>query len=130
MLRVDLIRHLGGDAAVRQSQKGAPITSFRVAVNHVRIGQDGDRQESTDWFSVQVIGRQADFARRLGKGTRVFVAGRLDISHYQTREGEPRTGYDVWAGDVQSLSPLPPAEGVAPTSPEQPAVEAVDEFPF
>jgi single-strand DNA-binding protein len=130
MLRVDLVGHLGGDAAVRQSQKGALITSFRVAVNQVRIGQDGDRQESTDWFSVQVVGREADFARRLGKGARVFVAGRLDIRHYQTRDGEPRTGYDVWADEVQSLSPLPPVESAAPTSPEQPAVETVDEFPF
>lgn len=109
MLRVSLIGHLGADPAVRQSQKGTPITSFRVAVNQVRTGPDGDRQESTEWFSIQVIGRQADFAQRLTKGSRVFVEGRLDIHPYTSREGEPRISYDVWADEIQNLSPRPAA---------------------
>jgi single-strand DNA-binding protein len=109
MLRISLIGHLGADATVRQSQKGASITSFRIAVNQVRTGPDGDRQESTEWFSVQAVGRQAEFAGRLGKGTRVFVAGRLTISHYTSRDGESRAGFDVWADEIQNLSPRPAA---------------------
>jgi single-stranded DNA-binding protein len=30
--------------------------------------------------------------------------GRLDISHYQSRDGETKTGFDVWADEVQSVS--------------------------
>ncbi len=51
---VSLIGNLGADPAVRHSQKGTPIASFRVAVNQVRTGPDGDRQESA--------------ARRSGRG--------------------------------------------------------------
>jgi len=105
MLRVTLLGNMGGDPEVRFSQKGTQIASFSVAVNQVRTGPDGERQENTEWFRVKVSGRQVDFVQRLSKGTRVLVIGRLDISHYKNRDGEPRTGFDVWADDVQSMAP-------------------------
>ena len=105
MLRVSLIGHLGADPEVRSSQKGSSMVSFRVAVNLVRTTPDGGRQETTEWFSVRVMGGQAAFASRLGRGARVLVIGRLGISHYQSREGEARTGFDVWADEIQHLSP-------------------------
>ena len=105
MLRVSLLGNLGGDPETRYSQKGTEFTQFRVAVNQVRTGPEGERQENTEWFRVRVSGRQLDFAKRLGKGNRVLVIGRLDISHFLSREGEQRTSYDVWADDIQTMSP-------------------------
>jgi single-strand DNA-binding protein len=105
MLRIQLIGHLGTDMDIRYSQKGTPLTSARLAVNQVRTTPDGERQETTEWFTVRVAGRQSDFAQRLGKGTRVFVDGRLSISHYTSRDGEPRVDFSVWVDDIQSLSP-------------------------
>jgi single-strand DNA-binding protein len=104
MLRVSLLGNLGGDPEARYSQRGALVISFRVAVNFVRNGPDGERQENTEWFRVRVMGRQAEFAQRLQKGNRVLVIGRLDISHYQSREGDTRVGFDVWADEVQNVS--------------------------
>ncbi len=105
MLRVTLLGNMGGDPEVRFSQKGTQIAAFSVAVNQIRTGPDGERQENTEWFRVKVAGRQVDFVQRLSKGTKVLVIGRLDISHYKNRDGEPRTGFDVWADDVQSTAP-------------------------
>jgi single-strand DNA-binding protein len=104
MLRVSLLCNMGADPEVRYTQKGAQITTVRVAVNQVRTGPDGERQENTEWFRVRVSGRQGEFVQRLSKGTRVLVIGRLDIGHYQSKEGEPRTSFDVWADDVQAMS--------------------------
>lgn len=104
MLRVTLLGNLGADPEARFSPKGTQIVSFRVAVNQVRTGPDGERQENTEWFRVRVANRQSEFVQRLGKGARVLVIGRLDIGHYQSRDGEPRTSFDVWADDVQSIS--------------------------
>jgi single-strand DNA-binding protein len=101
MLRVTLLGNLGADPEVRFTQKGSQFVQFRVAVNQVRTGADGERQENTEWFRVRVSGRQQDFAQRLTKGSRVLVIGKLDISHYQSRDGEARVSYDVWADDVQ-----------------------------
>jgi single-strand DNA-binding protein len=104
MLRVTLLGNLGAEPEVRWSAKGTQIAEFRVAVNQVRTGPDGERQENTEWFRVRVPGRQSEFAQRLTKGSRVLVIGRLDISHFQGKDGESRTGFDVWADDVQAMS--------------------------
>jgi single-strand DNA-binding protein len=104
MLRVTLVGNMGGDPELRYSQKGSAIASFSVAVNQVRKGPDGERQENTEWFRIRVGGPQTEFVQRLSKGTKVLVLGRLDISHFQGRDGEPRTGFDVWADDVQAMS--------------------------
>lgn len=105
MLRVTLLGNLGADPEARYTAKGSQITSFRVAVNQVRTGQDGERQESTEWFRVRAMGRLGEFAQRLSKGTKVLVMGRLDIGQYTGRDGETRTSYDVWADEIQSMSP-------------------------
>jgi single-strand DNA-binding protein len=107
MLRVTLLGNLGADPELRYSQKGAPMVTFRVAVNQVRTGPDGERQENTEWFRVRTMGRLAESAQRLTKGSRVLVVGRLDITHYTSREGEQRVGYDVWGDEVQNLSARP-----------------------
>jgi single-strand DNA-binding protein len=105
MLRLSLIGNLAADAELRYSQKGNSVIAFRVGVNQTRTDAGGELQQSTEWFRVSVMGRQSEFARQLTKGTRVLIAGRLDISHYQSREGEQRVGYDVWADEIQNLSP-------------------------
>ena len=104
MLRVSLLGNMGADPEVRYTAKGTQIVSIRVAVNQVRTGPDGERQENTEWFRVRVSGRQSEFVQRLSKGTRVLAIGRLDITHFQGRDGEPRTGFDVWADEVQAMS--------------------------
>jgi single-strand DNA-binding protein len=104
MLRVTLIGNMGADPEVKYTQKGTQIASFSVAVNQVRRGPDGERQENTEWFRIRVSGFQIEFVQRLTKGTRVLVMGRMDISHFQSRDGEPRTGFDVWADDVQAMT--------------------------
>jgi single-strand DNA-binding protein len=104
MLRVTLLGNLGGEPEVRFSQKGTQIASFSVAVNQVRTGPDGERQENTEWFRVKVVGRQIEFVQRLSKGSKVLVMGRLDIGKYKSREGEMRTSFDVWADEVQAMA--------------------------
>ncbi len=109
MLRVSLLGNLGADPELRYTQKGAPIATFRVAVKQVRTGPDGERQENTEWFRVRALGRLAEMAQPLTKGTRVLVVGRLDIGHYQSRQGDMRTGFDVWADQVVNLSSTRPS---------------------
>ena len=104
MLRVTLLGNMGADPEVRYTQRGTQTIMFRVAVNQVKTGPDGERQENTEWFRIRVAGPQTDFVQRLSKGTKVLVLGRMDISHFQGRDGEPRTGFDVWADDVQNVS--------------------------
>src|SRR5215216_7551561 len=107
MLRVTLLGNLGSDPELRYTPSGSQAVTFRVAVNQVRKGPDGERQENTEWFRVNVTGPKTEYVKRYTKGTRVMVVGRLSISHYQSRDGEARTGFDVWADEVESMSPRP-----------------------
>ena len=104
MLRVTVMGHLGSDAELRHTANEAAIASFRIAVNQVRTNAAGEREESTEWFRINVAGRQAEYAARLQKGQRVLVDGRLQISHFQRRDGTPGIGFDVWADEVQNVS--------------------------
>ena len=45
MLRVTLLGNMGADPEVRYSATGQALVSFNVAVNQVRKGPDGERQE-------------------------------------------------------------------------------------
>jgi single-strand DNA-binding protein len=110
MLRVSLIGNLGAEPETRYSQKGSQISTFRVAVNQVRTDADGKPQETTEWFRVRAMGRLAESTQRLAKGGRVLMVGRLDITKYQSRDGEPRVGFEVWADEVVNLAGRP-AEG-------------------
>lgn len=147
MLRVELIGNLGSDPETRFSAGGNKVLQFRVAVNSVK-GQGEDRRERTDWFRVSTMGGKADYLERaLRKGSRVLVLGRFEIGSYTHREtGELRTTYDVWADEVQNLTPrdrdesdgqAPVAAAAAPTiafgqqpSGRQSAEEDIDALPF
>jgi single-strand DNA-binding protein len=94
MLRVTVLGNLGSDAEVRYSAKETPIAQFSIAVNQVRTNATGEREETTEWFRINVAGRQAEYASRLQKGQRVLVDGRLQITHFQRRDGTPGTGLD------------------------------------
>jgi single-strand DNA-binding protein len=107
MLRVTLLGNLGADPDTRFTATGAPAVVFNVAINQVRKGPDGERQESTEWFRVHVSGKRAEFAQRLTRGNKVMVAGRLVIGHYVGKDGDQRTSYDVWADDFEGMSPRP-----------------------
>jgi single-strand DNA-binding protein len=111
MLRIDVIGNLGGDPQVTVSQKGNEQVLLNVAVNQVRTDQNGERRESTEWFRVRAMNNLFERARTLAKGNRVFVAGRCDIGHYVSRDGEPRTSFDVWADEITSLTPRPQEDG-------------------
>jgi single-strand DNA-binding protein len=105
VLRIEIIGNLGSDPEQRFTQDGKAQASIRVAVNSRRLGQDGENVERTDWFRARVMGAKADYVAQFHKGQRVLVIGRLEISEWQTREGETRVSYDVLAGDVVNLSP-------------------------
>ena len=104
MLRVTVLGNLGSDAELRYSASERQITQFRIAVNQMRTNAAGEREESTDWFRINVAGRQAEYASRLQKGQRVLVEGRLQITHFQRRDRTPGVGFDVWADEVQNVS--------------------------
>jgi single-strand DNA-binding protein len=118
MLRVSLLGNLGGDPVMRYTNTGAKTVTFNVAVNQVRKGQDGQREEQTEWFRIHIGGPRSEYAQRFLKGNKVLVEGRLSVSHYRGKDGEMHAAFDVWADELEGMSVRPREPEVAEFMPD------------
>jgi single-strand DNA-binding protein len=95
--KIYLAGNLGQDPDLRYTPNGTPVSRFSVATNEQWTDQDGQLQQRTTWWRVNVWGKQAETTSEfLSKGSQVFIEGRMDP--------EPETGGPrVWTGrDGQS----------------------------
>lgn len=101
--KVILIGNLGANPESRQTQSG-PVCNLRVATTERWTGQDGQKQERTEWHSVTVWGRMAENCQRyLAKGRPVYVEGSLRSRTYNDQEGKERRVWDIQAQTIQFL---------------------------
>lgn len=104
--RVVLVGNIGRDPEMRYSQNGTPVTTFTVAVNRRRRGQDGNFADETDWYRVTLFRQQAERAAEwLHRGSKVLVDGQLQIRTYTGNDGQERTSVEVIADNFQNLTP-------------------------
>jgi single-strand DNA-binding protein len=88
------------DPELRALPSGNNVCGLRIACNGVR--KDGERyQERPNYFDVSVFGLQADdIERRLRKGSRIALDGRLEWREWETAEGHKRQAIGVIADYV------------------------------
>jgi single-strand DNA-binding protein len=104
MNKVILAGNLGADAELRRTEGGYPYLHMRVATTDVWFDQERNRQERTDWHTVQVWTKRAEpLSRLLLKGASVVVEGQLRHSSFE-RDGIKRYFTTVRALDVQIAS--------------------------
>ena len=83
--KITIVGNLGRDPEMRYMADGTAVTSFSVATSRSWTGKDGQRNDETLWFRVNVWGRQAETTNQyLSKGKKVLVEGVL--------QGDPATG--------------------------------------
>lgn len=102
--KVILVGNLGSDPEVRSTPSGQRVANFRLATSRSWTGQDGQRQEKTEWHSIVVWGKQADIAERyLQKGKQIYLEGRLETRSWQDKEGQTRYKTEVICENFQML---------------------------
>jgi single-strand DNA-binding protein len=123
--KIILIGNVGSDPEMRYTPNGKAVTSFRMATNHRYTTSSGESREETEWFRVNVWGKQAESCNQfLSKGKRVYVEGRLRSQNWEGQDGQMRTSLEVSANRVIFL------DKAAPVSlPEEGALEPED-LPF
>jgi single-strand DNA-binding protein len=97
-----LVGRLGGDAEIRYTQGGTPVSRFSLAMN--RQWRDSERQvhEETDWISV-VLWKNENLAAYLTKGAKLYVEGRIQTRSYDDNEGVKRYVTEVVADNIVLL---------------------------
>ena len=99
--RVMLLGNLGADPELRYTQGGRGVLNLRIATTESYVDQSGARKERTDWHSVVVWGKRGEaLGKILGKGSSVFVEGRLSTSSFEGRDGQKRWKTEVIANNI------------------------------
>jgi single-strand DNA-binding protein len=101
--QITIVGHLAYQPRSRTLAGGTIVTDFRVASTPRK--QDKESGEWSDqetlWFGVTCWRALAEnTALSLSKGDRVIVTGRLLAKSWVTKEGEPRSGFDIDATSI------------------------------
>lgn len=130
MNQLNIIGGLTRDPESRTTQSGKQVCTFTVGVN-----RRNDREKS-DFFRVNAWGELGNnCALYLSKGKRVRVTGSVSLSTYTAQDGTTRANLEVFAQDVEFLSPASQGQQNAPQAAKTDAQSGFvqvenDEIPF
>jgi single-strand DNA-binding protein len=120
MNRVFLMGNLTRNPELRKTPTGVPVSDLGLAVNERYKNKSGEVVESVCFADVVVWGRQAETCGQyLGKGSPVFVEGRLQLDQWKTDSGEKRSRLRVRADRVQFLGRPHNDHGAGGTDPAE-----------
>ena len=98
--RVELLGRVGADPELRYAQSGTAVARLRLATDRLR--QNGESE--TDWHDIVCWGKLAEAVNQyVGKGDRLYVAGRLAQSSWEGEDGQRRWRVEVHAAEVVFL---------------------------
>ena len=79
-----------------------PLLKFNLAVTEPRPVGDGKWKDNTQWFRIIIKGKRVDyFQKKLKKGDRVYIKGRLSVRNYEDRNGDKR-----WITEIEVTAKL------------------------
>lgn len=127
--RVEISGNLTRDPELRTTQSGMPVMNVGIAVNERRKnGQTGEWEDYANFVECTMFGNRAESAaKRLGKGAKAYIAGKLHYSQWE-RDGQKRSKIEIIVDEIDFI----PAKVAGPEAvPSQPAPELYDEdIPF
>ncbi|MBC7541620.1 MAG: single-stranded DNA-binding protein [Candidatus Sericytochromatia bacterium] len=97
-----IIGRVGKDPETRYFENGRAVSKFSLAVN--RPVKDKQGNEMTDWFSVDIWGKQAELASELiRKGMLISVSGACHVDEWTDPQGVKQKMVKVAADSFQLL---------------------------
>lgn len=134
--RVMIIGRLGADPDLRYTQSGQATCSLRIATDESYTDRDGKRVDRTEWHRVSVFGKAAENCNQyLGKGSLVYVEGKLATRKWQDQNGHDRYTTEIRADRVQFLEkrengPQKPAQRQERGNQQDTVMDDMDTIPF
>jgi single-strand DNA-binding protein len=136
------IGRLGRDPESKATQSGQTVINFSMACQDDYKDKSGEKIERTEWVRVVMWGQSADiFAKYAGKGSKVYIEGKLTTRKWQDKEGRDQYTTEVNAsgfefldsksdGPSSALSARPQQAKTYTDSQGQPSVDYDDDIPF
>lgn len=111
MNKVILCGNLVRDNEIHYSQSGLAILNNVIAINEKKKNNNGEYQTISTFIDLVFFGKTAEVVNQyLKKGSKILVEGKIDVSTYQTQNGENRKSVKViveqleMIGEAQSSS--------------------------
>ena len=97
--KIIIVGHIGQEPRINTAN-GKTVANYSIATTY-KAGST----EETIWFSCVSWEKQAEFIQKyVGKGTMLYVEGRLRMSKYTDNQGQERMTPEVIVSNVQLLS--------------------------
>jgi len=103
--RVTLIGNVGQDPEVRSAGSGR-VANFSVATSRQWTGQNGDKQEKTEWHRIVAWdnargAKLADVVEKyVKKGDKIYIEGRIETRQWQDKENQTRYMTEIIANEI------------------------------
>ena len=107
--KVILLGNVGQAPEIRESQAGKFATFNLATTDRGYTKQDGTQvPERTEWHSCVVFGRQAETVERyVGKGTKLYIEGKLRTRKYTARDNTEKYTTEVVVDNFEMLGGKP-----------------------
>ena len=145
-----LIGNLTRNPEMKTTTTGRSVTSFGVATSRQWTGQDGQKQEQTEFHNVVAWGKLGEICNQyLMKGKKIYVEGRLQTHEWEGQDGVKRQRTEIIADSmimldrgpagVQNTNAVPkvktvsieePASSTTPLPVDQGEEIRVEDIPF
>jgi len=99
--KVMFIGNLGKDPEMRFTPSGSPVTTFSLACNRKWMQDDGQSKEETEWINIVTWNKQAESCNQfIGKGSTVYVEGRLHTRSWDGQDGQKHYRTEIIASQI------------------------------
>ncbi len=135
--KVMLIGNVGKEPEVRYVNEGVATATLSLATSTPGYTLPNGTQvpERTEWHRILLWRRQAEIVERyVHKGDKLYVEGQLRTRSYTDKMGKQRTITEIWADNMEMLTPRNVSGEQASSVQQAPATETpaanTDECPF
>lgn len=128
------IGNLGKEPEMRFMPNGNAVCNFSIAISEkYKDKTSGEQKEVTEWVNIVMFGKLAEIAGEyLGKGSKVYVEGKLKTEKYTDKNGVEKYTTKVVAEKMDMLSNKGEGKPATsrPSAPPMPDDLPDDDIPF
>ena len=100
--QVILLGFLGKDPELRYTPTGKAVCNFSLATSEHWTGQDGQKQQSTEWHNIIAWGKTGEMANQyLKSGSEAHIMGQIKTRSWDDRDGNKRYRTEIIAKSIQ-----------------------------
>ena len=103
-----LIGNVGQEPEVRYVDQGVAVARVRLATTERGYTLQNGTQvpEHTDWHNIILWRRLAEVVEKyVHKGDKLYIEGRIRYTSYDDKQGQKRYATEIWADNMEMLTP-------------------------